>query len=62
MIIHPQKFAVDAGKFIIGIDIHTPTCISNNDNHFIGSITNIHGHMVKVFGGMVRMVSEGKIQ
>ena len=52
---------MDSDSFIIGIDKHASTTISNISSHFIDIITTVKGEMVKGFEGIVQVKGEGTI-
>ena len=56
-----QNFPVNLDSFIIGIDNHASTIISNISSHLVGAITPVKGKMVKYFGGIVEARGEGGI-
>ena len=47
----PQKFKVYYESFLIGVDKHAHTCITNNTNHFIGQLRPIKHRVVKGYWG-----------
>ena len=59
----PIPFKADSDSFVIGIDSHCTSCISNNSAHFIGPITPVRGRRIKGFGGEhVAVVGEGTVE
>ena len=51
----PQKFPVNSDSFVIGINNHASTTISNESSHFVGAITPVKVRMVKTIVGLVEV-------
>ena len=56
-----QNFPVNLDSFIIGIDNHASTIISNISNHFFGAITTVKGKRINSLGGILEIKGDGNI-
>ena len=50
----PRKFKVDLDYFLVGVENHASTCITNNTNQFIGPLKTITNRLVEVYLGVIK--------